>query len=157
MEILKPQPPARFTRGDLTILVRTRALEDDKLAIATDEKAYVDEKGRVRINQGDYARLLIQRFVVGWEGVTEGGKPVDYDYERLLELPVLDEGASLLLDLSTFILEHVDLFRFRKDEKRKNESPERSTGSSAPAPSTAAAETASSAPAEPAAAAAAPR
>lgn len=127
MELRKPQI-ARFVWNDVTFLVNCRASSGDKFAIDTCNVGRKVKRGGTTIREVDqttFGKLLIQLFVVGWEGVTSEGKPVPYTFEAIDDLPA-DPKRQVLTELCHFILKNVDIF---KDQEIKNDSGAQSNGS----------------------------
>ena len=97
MELLKlNQSPARFPWKDVTFLYRTSVTTQDKFTIDTAGSLLKD--GSIEFHPWELYRALIRTFVVGWEGVTEDGKPVPYSYDAFSRLPS-DPDQDLVLKL----------------------------------------------------------
>ncbi len=95
--------------GGITFEFRTKVTSGDRFEINTGGALTKD--GIVSFNPLELYRVVCRLFVVGWEGVTEGGKPVLYSFEtlttRLPELP----GQDIIIQLGTKIAEETGIFK----------------------------------------------
>lgn len=139
MELAKPQEPLKFAYKDVTFLVRPKSIEADRLEVWGSGQV---EDGKIISKQAEFVKALIRCMVVGWEGVTEDGKPVPYSFETFLaRFPNQGRGeANVFLQLGDFIFEKTDIWK--QDEAEKNASRAQSAGSSTLEPSTAPGKTA---------------
>ncbi len=98
MELLKlNESPARFPWKDVVFLYRTKVTTEDKFAI--DMAGTVMKDGRVEFTVTEFYRTLVKTFVIGWEGVTDGAKPVPYSYDAFTRLPS-DPDQDVLFKLA---------------------------------------------------------
>ena len=88
-----------FKWRDVVFKVKPRATSGDRLAVALrDEKTLAT-----------YSLTLVERFVVGWEGVTQDGKPAPYSFKLLSEHMPSTASDNALLSLAAFIWEKTDI------------------------------------------------
>lgn len=103
MELLKTpttEQLLKFTWNDVTFLVKPRAGAMDKFELDTRGDLAAD--GTVTMSRTIFYRVLVERFVVGWEGVTEDGRPVPYSFARIERLPALPDD-DLIFKLGAYI------------------------------------------------------
>jgi len=116
MELTKKKPDLKFTHKELTFTVRAVATAGDKYEI----DCLYDVKGDgLEINRRMFYLTLIERFVTGWEGVTENGKPVPFSLANLLSLPY-DHEDDIVIILGSWITNHVGIFKQADDKKKGN-------------------------------------
>lgn len=108
-ELLKTDSkPLEYKHGDVTFLVRPYATVGDHMELI--DTFGFDASGKITTKSSAMYRFLISRFVVGWRGVTQDGKPVDYSYDRFESSFPLDTQASLCVLLGAFIMQQTGLF-----------------------------------------------
>lgn len=100
MELLKAKENLKYTIGDVTFLVRAQATVRDKFEL--DVAGDWNKDGKFVLNVGTAYRKLVELFVVGWEGVTQDGKPAPYSFDALMGLPA-DAVSDWILKLGTYI------------------------------------------------------
>jgi hypothetical protein len=107
MELRKNhQKPLEFKYEDVTFLVKPRASEEDRMLVMLLGEQLPD--GNVKFSRPDFCRLVVERMVVGWEGVTRDGKPMPYSFTALSEFPRI-EGKNVYLEVGAFILQQTDI------------------------------------------------
>lgn len=115
MELLKlSDSPARYQWKDVVFIYRTKVTTEDKNAVNTAGALMKD--GDIVFDPWDFYRALIKAFVTGWEGVTEGGKPVPYSYDAFLRLPA-DPDADVIMKLAIAIGRATGLMKTPDEEK----------------------------------------
>lgn len=87
--------------------IRPKATAEDRFEITVLYDA--DAKGHVKVPRRDVYRTLIERFVVGWTGVTEDGKPVPFSMDALGRFPV-DKNEDVMIILGHFIFKSCGLW-----------------------------------------------
>lgn len=105
MELMAMEKPLEFKHGEVTFLVKPKASAADKFAAMMAKDPH------------EFARVAMRRMVMGWSGVTSGGKPVVYAPDLLDQLPP-HEGGNPLVALGEYIVKHTDIAKV--DEKAKN-------------------------------------
>jgi|SRR5713226_5903531 len=109
MELLKPeQEPLKLIIGDVTFHVRSNLTARDKLAMDMIGE-YVN--GVFVLDKVSLFEKLIELFVVGWEGVTENGKPVPYSFKTFMTRFPGDVAQDWLLRLGGFIMDSLGLVK----------------------------------------------
>lgn len=129
MELIK-QEIARFKHKDVTFLIRTQAVQADTFAMKQTDTGRIVVKNGKAIREADivaWGKLLVRIFVVGWEGVTQDGKPAAYSYDTLESSFPAELGDALFEDLANFIFANVSIFK-KGGVELKNESPARPDG-----------------------------
>ena len=106
MELVK-DTPARFEHSDLVLLVKTKASVGDKMAV---EQLLANiRNARTIDNLPKTGKELVRLFVVGWEGVTQDGKPVPFQYDLLYSGLPAALADTLMPALYKFIQANVDI------------------------------------------------
>ena len=114
MEIQKQGEILEHKWKDITFRVRAQATAGDRFEI---DILYDVDKGVVVVPRRELYRTLIKRFVVGWEGVTEDGKPVPFSLENLERLPA--DNEDVILFLGSFIVNKSGLFPAAEESSEK--------------------------------------
>ena len=108
MELIDPSKSktVEFKHGDVTIIAKTEANEEDRLRAGFAGRA----KGAPWTSEqnANFCKVVCQTMVIGWKGVTHEGKPVDYDFELLKHLPRI-AGKNLFLELGLFLIRETDI------------------------------------------------
>ena len=118
MELQKPQDNLSCKIGDVTFFFRSQMTVRDKVAI---DMVGTLKDGRWVMDRDAYITKIIERFVTGWDGVTENGKPVPYSYDVFMERFPSGQGTfDLLLDLSDQIGRAIGLFTTPEKAEEKN-------------------------------------
>lgn len=127
MELSRAKEPLKFKYRDVTFLVKPHAVEADRLEIWASGKA---DDGKIVAPRAEFVKALIRCFVIGWEGVTQDGKPVPYSFETFVNLfpKQPKDETPVFLALGNFIYEKTDIAE--QDIDAKNALPPRPTGSS---------------------------
>jgi hypothetical protein len=118
MELVKQSENLVYTYKDIKILVRSKATAGDKFAVEESGK-FNSETGKFDFNMVEFYRILVRRFVVGWEGVTDGGKPVAYSYDALSSLPI-DHEQDFIIKLGMFIADKTGFSKVEAEASKKN-------------------------------------
>ena len=111
--IVKPDQLLKLKWQDITFLVKPYASQEDKFIIAT--SGIINDDGSTVVETRGLYATLVRRFVVGWEGVTSEGKPVDYDFSLFSRLPAVPGETNAVFAVGTFIAENTDALGKRKD------------------------------------------
>lgn len=106
MELLKPKDNLTFSIGDVKFFIRPQMTVRDKLEL---DMLGDYDNGVFQVKKGDIIAKLVELFVVGWDGVTEDGKPVPYSYRTFAERLPADMARDWMLNLGTFIFEQLGL------------------------------------------------
>ena len=119
MELIDPTKAktAEYNLGDVALVVKTEANEDDRLQVAFAGRRKGDPWSAEQ--SANFMRLVCRLMVVGWKGVTQGGQPVDYEFELLKHLP-RPHGKNLFLDLGMFIIKETDIQKGPTEEAKKS-------------------------------------
>lgn len=117
MELQKVGESVRFKWKDVVFHLRPKATAGDKHELVT--LGELNEKGRSVIPQNKLYRKVIERFVTGWEGVTEGGKAVPFSVENMERLP-MDGKEDVFLVLGGHIM--ATCFPMDDESKKKDSS-----------------------------------
>lgn len=114
MELTKVQDNLVYPFEDVKFFVRTPATAGDRyeLSMLGDWR-----DGKVVMKKGDYFLKVIELFVVGWDGVTEGGKPVPYSYETFMRRFPVSPKQDLILTMGAWIAEKVGLLSIVEQKK----------------------------------------
>jgi hypothetical protein len=118
MELTRIQSaePLEFKYKDVIFKIKSRASEGDRLEVLLSAR---HEGGKLLISQAEYAKTVIKKFVLGWEGVTHEHKPIAYSFELLEEyFPRDPDGHNVLLLLANFIFDHTDIQKKESELKK---------------------------------------
>ena len=118
MELVKQSENLVYPYKDIKIFVRSKATAGDKFAIEESGKFNV-KTGKFDFNMVDFYRILVERFVIGWEGVTDGAKPVPYSFEALGNLPI-DSEQDFIIKLGMFIADKTGFSTTKTENDKKN-------------------------------------
>lgn len=140
MELMSKPQTVKCQYKDVTFLVKSRATAYDKFLISMSPAGEVKGNEVKFTNRIAFFRVLVERFVVGWEGVTLDGKPAPYSFELLESSFPSSADDDVFIRLGSFVIENTDVFK--RDAEIKNASGEQSNGAPSPVPSPAPALTA---------------
>ena len=107
MELLKAKDNLTYSVGDVKFFVRASATGRDKLAV---DMTGTFDNGKFRADPAAFYEKLIERFVVGWSGVTKDGKDVPYDFQTFIDYFPADRFTGHLFKLGTFIAAETGIF-----------------------------------------------
>src|SRR5512135_3231318 len=85
----------------VTFLIKPRLSSRDKWNVATASRKMT--KDGVEFNTWEFYTTMIRTFVVGWKGVTEGGKDVPYSFDTLMDRLPSSADDNLVMQLGLFI------------------------------------------------------
>ena len=103
--------------GDVTIIAKTEANEEDRMLAAFASRRKGEPWGPEQ--HANLCRTVCRLMIVDWKGVTHEGKPVDYDFELLKQLPRQHDGKNLYISLYLWLIKETDIFK-GATEKEKN-------------------------------------
>ena len=107
MELKKSDEKAlEFKHGDVTFLVKPKATAMDRLQVVM---AHTPE---------DMLTRAIKQMVIGWQGVTDGGKDAPYTYESLSSIPEPIPNDSVMMKLGYFVMEKTDVIGSKEVEPK---------------------------------------
>lgn len=118
-ELLKPGKTTKEVAfGDVTFAFRTELTAGDKFDI--DTAGFLNKDGAISIKPLELYRKVVETFVVGWKGVTEGGKDAAYSFAKLSLLPVPADGQDLIFKLGVHIAGELGLIDKAPEDGSKN-------------------------------------
>lgn len=115
MEVSKPKENLTYAIGDVTFYVRAQATVEDKFEL--DVTGSWNGEGKFILSTGAFYRKLVERFVVGWKGVTDGGKDVPYSFDALMSLPA-DATQDWLIKIGTFIAANTGILPMQEEASK---------------------------------------
>lgn len=116
MELLKPKDHLTYSIGDVKFFIRSQLTARDKFRIGI-MGDYKD--GVFKVARGEVFEKCIEIFVVGWDGVTEDGKPVPYSFDAFMTRIPGDVAKDWILKLGVFIVHELGLIS-KEAEEAKN-------------------------------------
>lgn len=127
MELLKvDKTPATFKWQGVTFFYRKHVTVEDKFSVDTSGKVFNGNK--IEFKPWEFYKTMIRVFVVGWESVTENGKPIDYSYENLMTRLPANKTEDLVMLLGHHIAIETGFLEDKKADDLKNEHGGRSNG-----------------------------
>lgn len=117
MEVPKDKDNLTYAIGDVKFFIRAQATVEDKFEV--DSTGTWNGQGKFVMSLNLFYRTLVERFVVGWDGVTSGGKAVPYSFAALLALPA-DATQDWVIKLGTFIASNTGILPAAPEEASKN-------------------------------------
>ena len=118
MELVQQPKALEFQWHDVRFFVRARATAEDRFEINLLYDVDKAQEGKVVVPRRALYLTLIERFVKGWEGVTQDGQAVPFTLDSLKRLPA-DQEDDVILYLGSFILNNTGLFVTREDGEKK--------------------------------------
>lgn len=120
MELKRHSQELEYKWKDVTFRIRERATRGDQydMNAAMLEGTEVKDGRVIRTNAARLFPWLIERFVMGWSGVHEGGKPAEWSLANLRALPA-EPGEDLIMVLGSYILNHTGIVPEQEHEDRK--------------------------------------
>jgi hypothetical protein len=102
MELLKlDERPTEFEWNGITFLIKARLTTEDKYII--DTAGELQKDGSFIFHPRDFYSGVVKRMVIGWRGVTEGGKDAPYSFDTLTSRIPGDPQEDLILRLGIHI------------------------------------------------------
>ena len=116
MELLKQEKPLEFVHKGVKFFIKPHASEHDRFMalMVGDMKA----DGSVIMRRSDFNETILRSFILGWEGVTENGKPISYSWEKFVMGWPKESGAGVFVELTNFILEKTDYSKSNEEIKK---------------------------------------
>lgn len=105
MELLEPKKPLEFVHKEVTFLVKPHCSAGDRAEILLSGE--YKGRGQVEFSRSSYVKTVVRRMLVGWKGVTRGGKEAAYNWEDFDQFYPKDD--TVLMELFNFIYKNTDV------------------------------------------------
>lgn len=117
MELIKPAKPLEFKHGDVTFFIKPNATSHDRFMSVMSGEMKSD--GTIAVKRAEFNETILRNFIVGWEGVTQNGKPVPYSWEAFISSwPKEEDGKNIFVELTNFIFDKTD-YHSKHEELKK--------------------------------------
>jgi len=118
IQLQRQEQPLKYKYSDdVAFLIKPHATAHDIFMLRNCGTLKAD--GTLTLKHSDFSEMLLQSFIVGWEGVQLDGKAVPYSWDILVSSFPRDNARDVFIELVSFIFENTDVKV--KDEAAKKD------------------------------------